>query len=93
MIEDFVAHRDWIDFLAKESASRSNTSVCLQLTVSAEQVKQLTKLLESEAVAYDIDAYRDAPPGLRIWCGATVESEDLQRLMPWLDWAYEQVSQ
>ncbi len=93
VIEDFVAANDWIDFLAQDEATRSNTSVCLTLTLEAEQVKALAKLLDSEGVAFDIGAYRDAPAGLRIWCGATVEQSDLQALMPWLAWAYEQVSQ
>ncbi|OUS09946.1 phosphoserine aminotransferase [Gammaproteobacteria bacterium 53_120_T64] len=91
IIEDFVAANDWIDFLAQEKATRSNTSVCLTLTLEANQVKALAKLLDTEGVAFDIGAYRDAPAGLRIWCGATVEASDLQALMPWLSWAYEQI--
>ncbi len=93
VIEDFVAANAWISFLAHDEATRSNTSVCLTLTLEAEQVKALAKLLDSEGVAFDIGAYRDAPAGLRIWCGATVEQSDLQALMPWLSWAYEQISQ
>ena len=93
VIEDFVAANDWIDFLAQDEATRSNTSVCLTLTLEAEQVKALAKLLDSEGVAFDIGAYRDAPAGLRIWCGATIEQSDLQALMPWLSWAYAQVKQ
>ncbi|MBL4781016.1 MAG: phosphoserine transaminase [Porticoccaceae bacterium] len=93
VIEDFVAANDWIGFLAQDDATRSNTSVCLTLRLEAEQVKALAKLLDSEGVAFDIGAYRDAPAGLRIWCGATVEQSDLQALMPWLTWAYEQISQ
>ncbi len=93
VIEDFVAANEWISFLAQDEATRSNTSVCLTLTLEAEQVKVLAKLLDSEDVAFDIGAYRDAPAGLRIWCGATVEQSDLQALMPWLTWAYEQISQ
>ncbi|OUS06166.1 phosphoserine aminotransferase [Gammaproteobacteria bacterium 54_18_T64] len=93
VIEDFVAANDWIGFLAQDEATRSNTSVCLTLRLEAEQVKALAKLLDSEGVAFDIGAYRDAPAGLRIWCGATVEQSDLQTLMPWLTWAYEQISQ
>ena len=93
VIEDFVAANEWINFLAQDEATRSNTSVCLTLTLEAEQVKALAKLLDSEGVAFDIGAYRDAPAGLRIWCGATVEQSDLLALMPWLTWAYEQVSQ
>jgi len=93
VIEDFVAANAWISFLAQDEATRSNTSVCLTLTLEAEQVKALAKLLDSEGVAFDIGAYRDAPAGLRIWCGATVEQSDLQTLMPWLSWAYEKISQ
>jgi len=93
VIEGFVAANDWIDFLAQDQATRSNTSVCLTLSLEAEQVKALAKLLDSEGVAFDIGAYRDAPAGLRIWCGATIEESDLQALMPWLTWAYEQISQ
>ena len=92
VISDFVAVNDWISFLARDPATRSNTSVCLTLKLSEEQVKTVVKLLEAEAVAYDIGAYKDAPAGLRIWCGATVESADLQALMPWLSWAYHKVS-
>jgi phosphoserine aminotransferase len=92
VIEDFVAANDWISFLAKDKATRSNTSVCLTLTATEDQVKKMVKLLDTEGVAYDIGAYKDAPAGLRIWCGATVEVSDLKALMPWLTWAYEQVT-
>ncbi len=92
VISDFVAANDWISFLAKDPATRSNTSVCLSLKASEDQVKQVVKLLEAEGVAMDIGAYKDAPAGIRIWCGATVESGDLQALMPWLSWAYQKVS-
>jgi phosphoserine aminotransferase len=92
VLADFVAAHDWIDFLAKDAAQRSNTSVCLTLAVSEEQVKKMAKLLEAQGVAYDIGAYKDAPAGLRIWCGATVESSDLQALLPWLTWAHAQVT-
>ena len=91
VIEKFVEAREWISFLAQDSATRSNTSVCLTLDLQADQVKTLVKLLDAEGVAYDIGAYRDAPAGLRIWCGATVEEADLEALLPWLDWAYQQV--
>ena len=91
VIEDFVSARHWIDFLAVNESERSNTSVCLTVDLPEDAVKAIVKLLEAEAVAYDIGAYRDAPAGLRIWCGATVEAGDLELLMPWLDWAYEQV--
>ena len=92
VIEDFVATNSWISFLAKDQATRSNTSVCLIVRRSEEQVKQMAKLLEAEGVAFDIGAYKDAPAGLRIWCGATVEASDLQALMPWLSWAYNKVA-
>ena len=91
VIEDFVAANNWISFLAKDKKTRSNTSVCLTLTATEEQVKKMVKLLDAEGVAYDIGAYKDAPAGLRIWCGATVEASDLQALMPWLTWAYNEV--
>ena len=90
-IEDFVAAHPWISFLARRPETRSNTSVCLSLDLPAEQVKALVKLLEKEGVAYDIGSYKDAPPGIRIWCGATVETADVQALLPWLAWAYEQI--
>ncbi len=92
VIKQFVAHNDWISFLAEEPETLSNTSICLTLDLEAEKVKQVVKLLEQEGVAYDIGAYRDAPAGLRIWGGATVESSDLEALMPWLKWAYHQVA-
>lgn len=92
ILEDFVAERDWIDFLAQDPKLRSPTSVCFKLKLEEEQVKKMIGLLEDEGVAYDVASYRDAPAGLRIWCGATIEAADLQALTPWLDWAYEQVS-
>jgi phosphoserine aminotransferase len=89
VIEKFVAQNDWIEFLAKDPAIRSNTSVCLVLPkLNKDQVKKFVSLLESEKVALDIGSYRDAPDGLRIWCGATVEKEDLEALMPWLKVSY-----
>ena len=91
VIEEFVAATSWIHFLAQDPAVRSNTSVCLTLDLPEDKVKQLVKLLEAEGVAYDIGAYKDAPAGIRIWCGATVEKSDVQALMPWLVWGYEQV--
>ena len=92
VIEDFVAANDWISFLAKDKATRSSTSVCLTLKANEEQVKKIVKLLDAEGVAYDVGAYKDAPAGLRIWCGATVEAADLQALMPWLSGAYNEVT-
>lgn len=91
VIEKFVAANDWINFLADDKEIRSNTSVCLTLELPEHKVKEIVSLLAKEKVAYDIGAYRDAPAGLRIWCGGTVDAEDLKALMPWLAWAYEQV--
>ncbi|MCX7351347.1 MAG: phosphoserine transaminase [Alphaproteobacteria bacterium] len=88
----------WIDShgfaanLAKVDATRSNTSVCLTLAAAEAVPKNMVKLLEAEKAAFDIGSYRDAPPGLRIWCGATVETSDLEALIPWLDWAYAQAT-
>lgn len=91
VFEDFVAKHNWITFLASSKEIRSNTSVCFKLDLSEEQVKAMVKLLEKEAVAYDCGAYREAPPGLRFWCGATVEKSDIENLLPWLEWAYQEV--
>jgi len=98
VIADWVASTPWIDFLARDPAVRSNTSVCLKIVdpavgkLSAEAqvafVKGIAAALEKEGVAYDIDAYRDAPSGLRIWCGSTVERADVEALTLWLDWAF-----
>ena len=90
IIEDFVAATPWISFLARDPATRSNTSVCLTLSCSDAQVKKMIQLLEAEGVAFDAGAYKDAPAGLRIWCGATVEADDLRALLPWLAWAYKE---
>ena len=91
VIETFVSAHDWINFLSEDAATRSNTSVCLTLDLAADKIKALASLLDREGVAYDIGAYRDAPSGLRIWCGATVQKSDLETLMPWLEWAYHEV--
>jgi len=89
VVEDFVSENsEWIDFLAKDKSIRSSTSVCLTMDLPAADIKKLVSLLESEHVAYDIGGYRDAPPSIRIWCGSTVEEEDVKLLMPWLKWAY-----
>ena len=98
VIDRFVAKSSWLGHLAVDPATRSNTSVCLSIVdpavvalgadAQAAFAKGLVAALEKEGVAYDIGAYRDAPPGLRIWAGATVESSDLDALMPWLDWAF-----
>ena len=93
-IWDFCDSRDWIANLAEDPATRSNTSVCLKftddrITDGAAFAKAVAKRLEAEGVALDVGAYRDAPAGLRIWCGATVETADIKALLPWIDWAYE----
>jgi phosphoserine aminotransferase len=97
-IADWVDATAWVDFLAVDPSTRSNTSICLKiadpwfnaltLEEQAKGIKKMVALLESEQVAYDIASYRDAPPGLRIWGGATVETADIEALLPWLDWAY-----
>jgi phosphoserine aminotransferase len=86
---DIVASSDYLGFLAADPAIRSKTSVCLTVKGADEaMIKKMASLLEAENAAYDIAGYRDAPPGLRIWCGATVDTADIQALGPWLDWAY-----
>ncbi len=94
VLEDMVSRNDWVNFLSTDDtgATRSSTSVCLSVDLPAEKIKELVAYLESEDVAYDIGAYRDAPPGLRIWCGATVEKSDLEALVPWLEYGYEKFS-
>ena len=95
-LDRWVRSAGWIEHLAADPAIRSNTSVCLQFAdrsdgeANTARQKGLVRLLESESATYDIGAYRDAPPGLRIWCGATVETADIEALGPWLDWAWEQ---
>ena len=86
VIADFVAKNSWVKFLAEMPEIRSCTSICL--SIPGETGKKMASLLEAEGVALDIGAYRDAPPGLRIWGGATVDTADLEKLMPWLSWAY-----
>jgi phosphoserine aminotransferase len=98
VIEEWVTRTPWIDYLAARSANRSITSVCLKIVdrdiaaldndKQAAFIKALCALLEGEGVAYDIASYRDAPAGLRIWCGATVEADDIRALTPWLEWAF-----
>ena len=92
VVQKWLDSRDFAANLAKVAATRSNTSVCLTLTADETVPKKMVKLLEAEKAAFDIGSYRDAPPGLRIWCGATVETSDLEALMPWLDWAYAQAT-
>ncbi len=98
VLDAWVAKTDWVAFLAEDAATRSNTSVCLKVVdprvtglsadAQADFAKKLAAVLEKEGVALDVGGYRDAPPGLRIWCGATVETSDLDALTPWLDWAF-----
>ncbi len=93
-IWNFCASRDWIANLAEDKATRSNTSVCLKftdprITDGAAFAKAVAKRLEAEKIGLDIGAYRDAPAGLRIWCGATVETSDIEAILPWLEWAYQ----
>ncbi|WP_138468414.1 phosphoserine transaminase [Poseidonocella sp. HB161398] len=93
-IWDFCAARDWIDNLAVDPATRSNTSVCLKftdprITDGAVFAKAVQKRLEAEGVALDVGAYRDAPAGLRIWCGGTIETSDIEAMLPWLEYAFE----
>ena len=84
-----VEERDWLGHLAADPATRSTTSVCLTVDGADEAlIKKMASLLEAEDAAYDVAGYRDAPPGLRIWCGATVDTADIEALGPWLDWAY-----
>jgi phosphoserine aminotransferase len=99
-LDRWVQATDWIDHLAADPASRSTTSVCLKFSDQAVAgldddaklalVKKMASLLEGEKAAYDVAGYRDAPPGIRIWCGATVETADIETLGPWLDWAWQQ---
>ena len=93
-IWNFCASRDWIANLAEDKATRSNSSVCLKftdprITDGAAFAKAVAKRLEAEKIALDIGAYRDAPAGLRVWCGATVETSDIEAMLPWLEWAYQ----
>lgn len=102
-VSGWAGRTDWVEFLAEDPATVSNTSICLKIIDSwfvdqpedmqRATIKQFVSLLETENVAYDINAYRDAPPGLRIWGGATVESSDMERLTHWLDWAYAECKQ
>ncbi len=98
----WVARTPWVDFLAADPATRSCTSICLRITApwfaaldadgQAKAAKRLAGLLDKEGVAYDVASYRDAPPGLRIWGGATVETADVAALLPWIEWAYARVA-
>ena len=100
-MESWVEKTDWVGFLAEDPAIRSNTSVCIKVVdpwfdeqdaeTQGKAVKKMAALLDFSKAAYDIGGYRDAPAGLRIWCGATVETSDIEALLPWLDWAYADV--
>jgi phosphoserine aminotransferase len=102
VLDAWVAKTHWVAFLAEDKAIRSNTSVCLKVVdprvaglaeaAQADFAKKLASLLEKEGAALDVAGYRDAPPGLRIWCGATVDASDLEALTPWLDWAFASVA-
>jgi len=88
-LDKIVADRDWLGHLAADPATRSRTSVCLTVEGADEaMIKTMAAALEKAGAAYDVAGYRDAPPGLRIWCGATVDTADIEALGPWLDWAY-----
>jgi phosphoserine aminotransferase len=101
-VANWVARSDWAAFLAEEPATRSSTSICLTIRAKwftplapeaqAAAAKRIASLLDQEGVAYDIASYRDAPPGLRIWGGATIETSDIAALLPWLDWAHATVA-
>ncbi len=100
-VEAWVGDSTWVDFLAEDPATRSSTSICLRIIDEwakdrdskeiASRIKAAAKLLDGEGIAFDIGSYRDAPPGLRLWGGATVERDDLEALLPWLDWAWSEV--
>ena len=102
VVKSWVEQSNWVDFLCQDHANLSSTSICLKvkdpnflkLSVEDQQgkIKEINKMLENEQVAYDINSYRTAPPGFRIWGGSTVESSDIENLLPWLDWAYTVVS-
>jgi phosphoserine aminotransferase len=103
VLSNWVARTEWVDFLAKDAKARSNTSVCLKVVdpwftalpkeAQAAAASKIASVLDKQGVALDIGGYRAAPPGLRIWCGATVEASDLEALTPWLDWAFAQVKE
>ncbi len=100
-IANWADQTDWIDFLAEDPDTRSNTSICLKIVApwylnldsdqQAAKAKKLVQLLDQEGVAYDIGSYRDAPPGIRIWGGATVETDSIQALIPWIEWAFSEI--
>jgi len=91
VIEKFVENRNWIEFLAVNKEIRSNTSVCLKIDLEADKVKKIAKILDDEEVAFDCASYRDAPAGLRFWCGPTMDKESIEIMLEWLEWAYNEV--
>ena len=103
VVKTWVESKDWIDFLAKDSSTLSSTSICLKITdpwfleLPEDQqqlkIKEINSLLDKEQVAFDINAYRTAPPGFRIWGGATVESSDIETLLPWIEWGYQSIKE
>ena len=103
VVKTWIESKDWIDFLAKDSSTLSSTSICLKITdpwflgLSVDQqqlkIKEINSLLDKEQVAFDINAYRTAPPGFRIWGGATVESFDIETLLPWIEWGYQSIKE
>ena len=103
VVKTWVETKDWIDFLAKDSSTLSSTSICLKITdpwflgLSVDQqqlkIKEINSLLDKEQVAFDINAYRTAPPGFRIWGGATVKSSDIETLLPWIEWGYQSIKE
>ncbi len=102
-VASWVDRTAWVDFLARDPATRSSTSICLKFadpnlaardqSVQKAVAKEMARRLEEEGAGFDLNAYRDAPAGLRLWGGATVERADLEALLPWLDWAYDQACQ
>ncbi|MBJ7456692.1 MAG: phosphoserine aminotransferase, partial [Thermoleophilia bacterium] len=92
VLQGWMDRTPWARNLAVVPGTRSNTSVCLVLEADESVPKAMVKLLAAEGVALDIGSYRDAPPGLRIWCGATVETSDIEALLPWLDWAFAEAT-
>ena len=93
-LDRIVAEREWLSYLAEDPAARSKTSVCLTVDGADHAfIKQFAGLLEREEAAFDIAGYRDAPPGIRIWCGATVDASDIEALGPWLDWAWKELKE
>ena len=103
VVSKWVANTPWISFLAEDPSTISSTSICLKITdewftklneeEQANKLKEINSLLEKEKVAYDINSYRTAPAGFRIWGGATVERSDIEALLPWIDWAYSTIKE